>query len=207
MKRIFVLLAILNFVFFANAQSTAMQLLDATAARMGQKGGISGSFTATSYSGKKVKNQTSGTLIMQGSKYALNTPDMHTWYNGEYQWSLINGSDEVNRTKPTAAELHHSSPSAFLGIYKSGYNLSMKNTKLRGQKVSEVTMKAIGTSKQPQQVILDIDPATNSPLCMRILYKGNWTRISISDIKAGSAKPSDFEFPSKDYPKVTVVNM
>lgn len=208
MKKIIILAALLLSTITTNAQKqTAAQILDAAAARISQKGGLSGQFTATSFKGKNTSDQISGSMTLQGRKYTLTTPDMHTWYNGEHLWTLITGSNEVNQTKPTQAEFNHSAPTAFIGMYKSGYDLSLKTVRLRGQKANEVTMKAQSKTRQPERVIIDLDPSTAYPMCMRVLYKGNWTRITITGVRSGSAKDSDFEFPSKDYPGVSVVKL
>ena len=118
------LTAIAYIACLAQGKPAPMELLDKTCAILSQSGGVTGQFTATTFQGTSPQNTTSGTMSMMGQKYVLKTPDMSTWYNGRKQWTMIAGTDEVNVTVPTAAELSQSSPAAYLALYKQGYKLN-----------------------------------------------------------------------------------
>ena len=147
-------------------------------------------------------------MSMMGQKYVLKTPDMSTWYNGKKQWTMIAGTDEVNVTVPTTAELSQSSPGAYLSLYKQGYKLSLKGTTLRNRKAWDVTMKARTKKQQPSQVVVTIDAQTNHPMCIRVKYRNDWSRISIQNLRTNNKlNARDFEFPASQYPGVEIIEM
>ncbi len=192
----------------AQGKPSARELLDKTRVILSQSGGVTGQFTATTFQGTTPQNTTTGTMSMLGQKYVLKTPDMSTWYNGKKQWSLVSGTDEVSMTTPTTAELSQSSPSAFLDIYKNGYKLSVKGTILRNRKAWDVTMKAQKKDRQPSQIIVTIDAQTNHPMCIRVKYRNDWSRIAIHNLRTGQKlSAGDFEFPANQYPGVEVIDM
>lgn len=211
MKRIFsiILLTAISYIAcLAQDKPKPMELLDKICVLLSQGTGVSGQFTATTFQGTVPQNTTSGSMKMMGQKYVLKTPDMTVWYDGKKQWTLIAGTDEVNVTIPTLAELSQSSPSSYLTLYKQGYKLSVKGTTLRNRKAWEVTMKAKKNTQQPSQVIVTIDSQTNHPMCIRVKYRNDWSRISINNLRTNNKlKNQDFEFPAKEYPGVEIINI
>lgn len=203
-----ILLTAIAVACLAQDKPTPMALLDKTYAILSQGGGVTGQFTATTFQGTSPQNTTSGTMSMMGQKYVLKTPDMSTWYNGKKQWTMIAGTDEVNVTVPTTAELSQSSPGAYLSLYKQGYKLSIKGTTLRNRKAWDVTMKARTKKQQPSQVVVTIDAQTNHPMCIRVKYRNDWSRISIQNLRTNNKlNARDFEFPASQYPGVEIINI
>lgn len=203
-----ILLTAIAVACLAQDKPTPMALLDKTCAILSQGGGVTGQFTATTFQGTSPQNTTSGTMSMMGQKYVLKTPDMSTWYNGKKQWTMIAGTDEVNVTVPTTAELSQSSPGAYLSLYKQGYKLSIKGTTLRNRKAWDVTMKARTKKQQPSQVVVTIDAQTNHPMCIRVKYRNDWSRISIQNLRTNNKlNARDFEFPASQYPGVEIINI
>lgn len=203
-----ILLTAIAVACLAQDKPTPMALLDKTHAILSQGGGVTGQFTATTFQGTSPQNTTSGTMSMMGQKYVLKTPDMSTWYNGKKQWTMIAGTDEVNVTVPTTAELSQSSPGAYLSLYKQGYKLSIKGTTLRNRKAWDVTMKARSKKQQPSQVVVTIDAQTNHPMCIRVKYRNDWSRISIQNLRTNNKlNARDFEFPASQYPGVEIINI
>ena len=145
LRQIF-LLASLFAAFTLSAKEDPKAILDAAVNKLENSGGVRGQFTITHFEGTKEAGTTHGHLTMKGDKYTLTTPEHVTWYDGETQWTWLKSSNEVNMTRPTQTELRKSSPAALLGAYKKGYKLSMKRSKLRGQKVWEITMTAVSSA-------------------------------------------------------------
>lgn len=203
-----ILLTVAAIACFAQNKPTPMELLDKTCAILSQSGGVTGQFTATTFQGTAPQNTTSGSMSIMGQKYVLKTPDMSTWYNGRKQWTMIAGTDEVNITVPTAAEISQSSPAAYLALYKQGYKLTIQSTTLRNRKAWEVTMKARKKDLQPSQVVVTIDAQTNHPMCIRVKYRNDWSRIAIHNLRTGNKlNARDFEFPASQYPGVEIIEM
>ena len=207
-----ILLSIIAILLIARTplhSQTPMQILDKTAAVINGSDGLGGNFTVTTFDGNTPRDKVTGTIQLKGQMYFLKTPQITTWYNGHKMWTYIQGSDEVSQTVPTDEELHKSSPTAFLSIYKKGYKLSSKTVSLRGKSTWEVTLSSKSKKNStPQTNIVNIDKQTSLPMCVRIHHQGQWTRISMSGIKTlHDLSPTQFDFPSKDYPGVQVIEL
>ena len=63
---------------------------------------------------------------MKGKKFFASTPNAKVWFDGKTQWSYMQATDEVNISTPTQAEQMQANPYSFIFIYKTGYNMSMK---------------------------------------------------------------------------------
>ena len=64
---------------------TAQQVLDKTAAIVGNKKGASASFKLSS----PKYGSTSGSIAIKGNKFNARTPQAIVWYNGKTQWSYM----------------------------------------------------------------------------------------------------------------------
>lgn len=190
-----------------SAKDDPTAVLDAAVDRLENSGGVRGQFTITHFEGTKEVGTTHGHLTMKGEKYTLTTPEHITWYDGETQWTWLKSSNEVNVTRPTQAELRKSSPAALLGAYRKGYKLTMKRSKLRGQKVWEITLTAVSPASRPERVVIDI-AEDYTPMCLRARNDGNWTRFAIYDYAVKqNFSDGDFRFKQADYPTAEVVDL
>lgn len=191
-----------------SAKDDPKAILDAAVDKLENSGGVRGQFTITQFEGTKETGTTQGHLTMKGDKYTLTTPEHITWYDGETQWTWLKSSNEVNVTRPTQAELRKSSPAALLGAYKKGYKLTMKRSKLRGQKVWEITMTAVSSASRPERVVIDIAEESYTPMCLRARNDGNWTRFAIYEYAVKqNFTDDDFRFKQSDYPSAEVVDL
>ena len=192
----------------AQTKPSPREILDRTAERMQAKGGISASFTTTTHIGTTPHDTVSGTLCILGDKYVMSTPGIQTWFNGKEQWTLMTESKEVSLVTPTKEELQTASPTAFLTLYKQGFHLSSEESTLRGQKTWNVTLRPKKRGQEPSSIIVSVDQKTFLPLCLRIRNEGNWTRISITDLKVNAGlSDAQFRFPSQKYPDYEVIDM
>lgn len=186
----------------------ARNILDATAARIKQMGDVKATFTATSFNGTTEQASTKGTMMLHGKKIQLSTDDMKMWYNGKTQWSLMPESGEVNVSTPTEHEMANMNPYSFLGIYKKGYKMKAKETKLRGKDAYEVHLVARYASSNAQEMYIDVAKNDYTPLCIRIRQDNDWNRISIHSIQGNQHfTDADFEFPKSEYPNVEIIDL
>lgn len=211
MKKIVIMLlavTLANTPSVAQEKLSALSILDRTSERMLTPGGISANFTTTMFQGTQPQETISGTIDILGEKYVMKTPGISTWFNGTDQWSLIAGNGEVTLSSPTPEELQASSPMAFIGIYKQGFNLSYKKAELRGRKVWDVSLKPKKRGQEPSVIIISIDSKTFDPMCIRIRNKKDWTRISINDFKSGAGLPvGHFNYPANEHPEYEIIDM
>jgi len=190
------------------AAQNARQILDGTSARIKQMGDIKVSFTATSFSRTTEQGRNNGIMLLQGKKMHLSTEDMKMWYNGKTQWSLINESGEVNVSTPTEQEMISMNPYSFLELYKKGYKLKVRQTKLRNKEVYEIHLEARPANNNAQEIYVDVTKKDFVPLCIRIRQNNDWSRISIHSIQGNQHfKETDFEFPKSEYPNVDIIDL
>lgn len=211
MKKITALLmslAMAHGIALAQAKLSPKEILDRTANRMQAQGGISAKFTTTTFIGTTPNETISGTLEMLGNKYVMSTPAIQTWFNGKEQWTLMPDNKEVNLVTPTDEELQVASPTAFLTLYKQGFNISSNNNMLRGRKIWDITLRPKKRSQEPSRIVVSIDQENFAPLCLRIRNEGNWTRISITDLNFNAGlSDASFQFPAQKYPDYEVIDM
>lgn len=101
---------------------TAQQVLDKTAAIVGNKNGASANFKLSS----PKYGSASGSIAIKGNKFNARTSDAIVWYNGKTQWSYMKKTNEVNVTNPTQAQQMSMNPYTFINIYKTGYKSTLK---------------------------------------------------------------------------------
>ena len=99
MKKILALAFVAMMSIGAMAQ-TAQQVLDKTAAVIGNKGGASANFKMSS----SKYGSASGSIAIKGNKFNARTPQAIVWFNGKTQWTYLKKTNEVNVSNPTQAQ-------------------------------------------------------------------------------------------------------
>lgn len=210
MKKLFLILALLLTTgsIQAQKQKEARRVLDATASAFEKGGGIQANFKAESFIDGNLQGSTNGEMRVDGEKFCLSTNETITWFDGKTQWSYVKPNDEVNISTPTPEELQTMNPYAFLRIYKKGFNYTVSNGSLRGKPTYEVILTAENKNQPIQEIRLDVEQKTYTPLCIRIRDNQTWTRIVIDNFKNRQKFGNDaFTFDSKAYPNAEVIDL
>ena len=203
-----ILTAMLLFLSLGCVAQNAKQILDNTATKIKQMGDVEVRFAATSFSGTTEQGKTNGTVLLQGKKMYLSTDEMKMWYNGKTQWSLIPESGEVNVSTPTEREMTNMNPYSFLNLYKKGYKMKARQTKLRGKDVYEIHLTARSQNANAQEIYVDVAKNDYSLLCIRVRQDNTWNRISIQSIQGNKHfNDADFEFPKSEYPNIEIIDL
>lgn len=208
-KRIFITLCAACAVSMASFAQTARQVLDQTATKLKNSGGIEATFEGTQFKGTHEAGTASGHIQVQGNKFKIASNALTTWFDGRTQWTLMNGSDEVNVSNPTVAELQQVNPYTFINLYKKGYNLKIANTNYHGKACHEVRMLAQNHNNGIQLVIAVIDKKNNLPYSIRMKdSKGEWTRIRVNSLHTHRHWADDnFRFNQKHHPGIEVIDL
>ena len=202
---VFILAAVTT---FGAAAQSAKDILDATAARMTASGGVRAQFKATQFQGTTPESETTGTLLISGQQFQMETPEMTTWFDGKTQWAMLKGAGEVNVSEPTEEERAAMNPSTLINIYKKGYSYKLKKSTLRGKPTYEVHLKAKSKKAAFSEIYVDVEQSTCNPLCLRAKREGNWMRLAILSFQAGQTLPANtFTFPKNDYPDIEVIDL
>ena len=187
---------------FASAQD-AMKVLDIAAERIRQAGNVKIEYKAGIFAGSTEKFSTTGTMWLQESKMKLDADGMTTWYNGKTRWCYVQESNEVNIDEPSKKEMAAMNPYTFMGIYKKGFKMTVKETVLRGEAVYEVYLKARYAKMEVKEVYVDIRKSDYQPLCVRVREDNDWQRVSILSFQGNVQLGDDFfTFPEANYPDV-----
>lgn len=193
-KYLFTLLCLLTLTVSAQ---NARQILDRTAA--GLSGCVTASFTTSGAAGKA-----SGTITVQGNKFYLASSQAKIWYDGKSQWALLNGSDEVNLTTPTAAEAAAMNPATFIGFYKKGYTMSTKTVGSNYQ----VYLKAQNPRASIKEAYVTVSRNGYVLKSVRLKQGKGWNTINVTSLKKSGKKPAAyFQFKRKDHPRVEVIDL
>lgn len=199
MKRIILLifLASVALHIFAGNAEDARKTLDKVASIIGNKSGARASFTI---SGSKIGKQT-GSIAVKGSKFCARTPKAIMWYNGKTQWTYMASTNEVNVASPSAGKQQAMNPYAFISLYKKGYRLSQK---IQG---STRLVHMVATGRQAISEMYITVNAKYVPTQVRMLQKGQWVTISISNFSRKAISDREFVFNSKDYPTAEIIDL
>ena len=178
---------------------TAQQVLDKTAAVIGNKKGATANFKISS----PKFGSASGSITIKGNKFNARTPQAIVWFNGKTQWSYMKKTNEVNVSNPTQAQQMSMNPYTFINIYKTGYTSTMKTI---GSNY-KVRLVAQNKKRTVQELILTIDKKSYIPSQIKMRQGNTWSTITVSNFKAKSISNSTFVFNSKDFPKAEIVDL
>lgn len=192
-------LMFLAMALHAQNPARAKQILDKTSSIVGRRGGASANFSIQGGNYEPV----SGTIAVKGRKFYAQTPKGATWFNGKTQWTYLSKSGEVNVSNPDQSTQARMNPYQFITLYKQGYALGVSESSDNYL----VTMKATTTKSNIREIQVTIDKASYLPEQVKMLQKGKWTTIRISNFKAKNLSDRLFNFPAKDYPKAEIIDL
>jgi len=214
MKRLILLLILQLFTLspfhlLMAQDADAMKVLDIAAERIQKAGNVKIEYKASIFAGSTEKASNSGTMWLQQSKMKLEVEGITTWYDGKTRWCYVPSANEVSIDQPSNKEMAAMNPYTFMGIYKKGFKMTVKETVLRGEAVYEVHLNAKFPKKMDvQEVFVDVRKSDYQPLCIRVREDNDWQRVSVLSFQ-GNLKLDDsfFTFPEKDYPNVLINDM
>ncbi len=178
---------------------TAKSVLDQTASVL-SRGCVVANFTAHGAMGNS-----NGNITVQGKKFVLTSPQARIWFDGKTEWSLAQGSGEVNVTNPSASEIAGINPINFINLYKQGYNSTLSD---KGA-TYEVHLTSSNKHNAIKEAYITITKSNHHPQSVRLRTNAsNWSTINIASLQSvGKKNDAFFRFNAKDFPKVEVVDM
>ncbi|MBQ2398931.1 MAG: outer-membrane lipoprotein carrier protein LolA [Muribaculaceae bacterium] len=204
MKSIRLIFALVfSLTFMAANAMNATQIMDKAANGFKSAGGVSATYTLI---GRNIAKQ-SGSIKVQGNKFAIQHPMLSTWYDGKTLWNYNADSNEVTISNPTASEIQQVNPYALVSNYKSVYTPSLVKSKIKGTHC--VLLKAKSSKNAIRQIYLYLNTSNYTPVRLDIVSDGNaTTTIVISNYKKGQKfGNTDFVFPSAKYPSASKIDL
>lgn len=179
---------------------TAAQLLTRCSARISKAGGIQASFKMTGAA------SASGTLYSQGRQFALISNASSSWYDGQHLWTYNPSTNETTLVKPTASEIREANPLSFVGA-ASQFNAAYAKTSPAGTKTVVLTPKSKKLGVKSVSLTLNVKTLLPSKIVV-VPSSGKAITLSITGIATGKKfAASTFKYPSKKYPKATLVDL
>lgn len=199
MKRLSILLLSLAFMLGAFSQnaSQARKILDKTAAVIGKKGGATANFTMSGKYGNA-----SGSIAIKGNKFTAKTSQAIVWYDGKTQWTYMKKNQEVNVCNPTEAQQQSMNPYKFINIYKSGFNLGVKNVSGGWQ----VHLTAQNDKRSIKEMYITVDK-NYRPSLVKMRQSNGWTTIRVSNFRIQNLSDASFRFNSREYPHAEIIDL
>lgn len=189
-------------VTLAASAITPDELLDKTASAVHADGHA---LTAL-FSAEGAGSRFTGTLVMQGNLFYLDSDDMKVWFDGNSQWTFSPAVGEVNLTTPTADEIAQVNPFSILSSVRKGYSARIAEEKGGNYKV-------ILTPRDKKSDIhtasLTISSATYLPSEINVTFSdGTTLDIDVKSVKKSTPYPkSTFSFNKSSLPGVEVIDL
>lgn len=199
MKKYFLFL-IASVMAVIGYSQNASAVLDNLIAQYKKDKSISADFIASS-----VQGQSSGVVVMSGTKFRLISDDLKCWYDGSVQWTYSTSTGEVNITEPTTEELQMSNPYSAINSFKSNYNVTMLKSDTARNYLLKFTPKNAGSDIK--EILLSVSKSDNRLVKAVFVMNDNSSySIVISNYRAGGNYTDEFfVFNKKDVPPGTPV--
>ena len=181
---------------------TATQIATRAAQLLQRASGVRAEFSLESQ-GQKL----TGTLKSAGSKFAITTPGMSTWYDGKTMWTYNSRVGETTVNTPTAAEVAETNPMSLISA--NGSLFTAYYAKKQPAKGRRIVLMAKGRELGIKSVAVTIADGTYMPVNIVVTpLKGTPTTVNIKSISTKSNfTVSDFVYPSGKYPKAEIVDL
>ncbi|MBP1676251.1 MAG: outer rane lipoprotein carrier protein LolA [Bacteroidetes bacterium] len=146
----------------------------------------------------------SGTFILKGNKFVLDTDGTKAWFDGKTQWTYVADSKEVSVTEPTESELADTNPLAILSKFRAKSFIRFSKTKSVANHIIELNPKS--KKEEFSQVQVQINKATGNLVSIKLTdKKGSTTLLTLSNYQKGVKVPDNtFVFNKANYKGVTI---
>ncbi|MCM1110714.1 MAG: outer-membrane lipoprotein carrier protein LolA [Clostridium sp.] len=185
------------------AAGSGDDLLDRVVAWCKAKGSIETDYTVTS--GEETM---AGTMIVNGTRFAVRSAMIDSWYDGKTQWTYNPNVNEVTLTEPEGEELQQINPFAIIDAFRHAYNVE-----LAPQQESSKFNTLVLTPKQGNQDIrrVDISVPKEALYPSRIVIRmssGEVLTLNMRRFVRGVAyDDSTFRYDPSSHPKAKTVDL
>ncbi len=161
MKKVLVLFLLATSTIFAQ-DNEAKKLLDDVSLKAKSYTNISIDFKyVLENSEENIKQETKGSVVMEGEKYLLNILGITRIYDGKNIYSISSEDEEVTISKGSDQDESTITPSKMLTFYKEGFTYKMDIIQnVSGRKIQYVKLTPIDSNSEIKNVLLGIDIKT-----------------------------------------------
>jgi len=194
---------------FAQKDSKAKEILDRTSDTLSQSGGLLVEFTMNiNDESNKIKQSFEGQMLLKGTKFFYDTPELAVYYDGKTQWVYQKNIEEVSISEPRQQDVQSLNPILVFEMYRTDcdYKYKGEKTDIKKRKVHEISLTPKNKKEDIKQIDLQIIPNDYIPVFFHIIYKNKQEfRIYIDKYQVKSdISDSLFEFDKSNYPQVEI---
>lgn len=194
-----------------NNDPQAKALLDQVSAKFKTYKTVVADFTLSiTNASDKVEGTKKGVVYIKGSKYRVNISDQEIYSDGNNIWTYDKSANEVQITKFDPGANTITPQKMFTNFYDKDFLYKLNGESKQGKRtIQEVELTPVDKSKTFFKVLVEIDKATKNIISTKVFEKnGNRYIYTVTSMKTNTTfDDSLFNFDSKKYPKVEVVDL
>lgn len=150
--------------------------------------------------------KSNGSIKSSGNKFAVNLPEVSTWYDGEALYTYNPRIGETTVTTPTAVELMESNPLLYVKGGGSNYTYKFSPVKRNGKYV--VDLFPVKGKSGIKKLTFTVNATNFYTERIVVTTSGGTMTIDVTSFLPGAAvNASDFEYPKARYPKAEIIDL
>jgi outer membrane lipoprotein-sorting protein len=209
-KHLFLTFLIISNVSFAQKDKQSQEILKSVSSKYKTYKTISATFRISIEDQKNKSNQVqNGSIIISGNKYNLSLAGQQIVSDGKTAWTYIKDANEV-QINEAESKADGITPSNIFTIYEKGFDSRLAEEKTEsGKAIQYIDLKPLDSSKPYFKIQLKINKNEQTIAGAKI-FNNNGTLMTYTITKFTpnvSAKDTDFNFDTKKYPGIEVVDL
>ena len=212
MRKILLYTFILFTIYSGSAQTSeaAVKLLDEVSETIATFDNLSFDFSYTLENRQEnIKQETSGTVTVEGNKYKLMYLGAEQLHDGEKTYTIVPENEEITVSNPEDEEDFGINPSELLNFYKEGYDYQWDiKQNIFGRTIQFVKLIPSGEDKEVKYLLLGIDIVKKTIYrLIEIGSNGTRTTLTLSNQMSNMTLKEDFfKFDVSRYPDYYINN-
>ena len=212
MKNIVYLCIAFFWFHFTSAQTSeaAVKLLDEVSENIAAFENLSFDFSyVLENRQEKIKQETSGTVTVEGSRYKLMYLGAEQLFDGEKTYTVVPENEEITISSPEEGEDFGINPSKLLNFYNEGYDYQWDiKQNVLGRTIQFVKLIPSDENKEVSYLLLGIDVLKKSIYrLIEIGANGTRTTLTLSNQLTNISLATDFfKFDASSYPNYYINN-
>lgn len=194
----------------AQTSEAAVKLLDEVSETIEAFDNLSFDFSYTLENRQEnIKQETSGTVTVEGNKYKLMYLGAEQLYDGEKTYTIVPENEEITISNPEDEEDFGINPSELLNFYKEGYDYQWDiKQNIFGRPIQFVKLIPSSEDKEVKYLLLGIDVVKKTIYrLIEIGSNGTRTTLTLSNQMSNMTLKEDFfTFDVSRYPDYYINN-
>jgi outer membrane lipoprotein-sorting protein len=211
MKKLFLLIAFIPGLLFAQNPEKAKEILDKVTAKTKNFQTIKADFSFSMENLQEEINESyEGTISIKDDKYKAHLMGVDTYFNGKTLWTHMIDAEEVNVDEPDPEDEESLNPASIFTIYQSGFNYAYLGEKnVNGILVYNIDLFPIKRDKPYSRIKLQIRKDNLQLYSIKQVGKdGNNYTINVKKLVTNSTmNDAMFVFDTAANPSVDVIDM